>query len=46
MQRHMQCRALHPPPAAELPTYPAKSSHLKGLDLELLARTAAELLHV
>ncbi|KAL4425570.1 hypothetical protein ABPG75_009586 [Micractinium tetrahymenae] len=33
-------------PAEELPTYPAKSSHLKGCDLELLSRTVAEIMHV
>lgn len=49
----MQHRAAQPAPcllptrwAAELPTYDVKSSHLKGRDLELLSRTAAEILHV
>ncbi|KAI7841298.1 hypothetical protein COHA_004917 [Chlorella ohadii] len=33
-------------PAAELPSYPATSSHLKGVDAELVAQAVAELLHV
>lgn len=37
---------LWPPQHAELPTYEAQNSHLKGQDAELVVQVLAELLHV